>query len=558
MGLLWLWSVPYLPGLADRFPLVLVLAGPLRWVVAGLALGGSLLVAGRSVVGAGSSRRAGLPGPRGVLVITLIVLATASVYTKRWIGLVGDEPHYLVIAHSLVADGDLRIENNHEEAHYRAFFRGVLPMHFLARGVDDVVYSIHAPGLPALVAPVYAVAGYVGAIATLVGLAALTAVVMFVLAERLTNRRVAIVTWVALAFTVPFFFQSWMVFPEMPAATVVALAMVWLWTPSPIGIPGWLGRGLALGVLPWLHVKYSLLLVVLLGLLVVRAWPRWRAVVALLCPVGVSGVSWLLMFQVLYGRPDPTAPYGRVPQDVSLGNVPRGGLGLLFDQEFGLLVYQSHLSHGGRWGLARAPGPSSALAGRPGRRGTVALLVFLVSVTQYYMWWGGYSLPARFLIPALPLLAPLIALGLARVRGAVGLGIVGALLTTSLATALAMLATPARRLMFNDRDGTSRLVEQWQGATDLTALLPSFVGPDWVSQLSELGTWGLAGVVATLGLHGVRRFSPVRPTAYASAVTWLVVVGATVCLLVGTGPSDAYRASTSRTGQLALQRALRR
>src|SRR5262249_42228521 len=35
---LWLWSIPYLPWIPDRFPVLLVLAGPLRWVIAGAAL----------------------------------------------------------------------------------------------------------------------------------------------------------------------------------------------------------------------------------------------------------------------------------------------------------------------------------------------------------------------------------------------------------------------------------------------------------------------------------------------------------------------------------------
>ena len=38
--LLWLWVVPYLPRLPTELPLLLLLAGPWRWAVAGLALVG--------------------------------------------------------------------------------------------------------------------------------------------------------------------------------------------------------------------------------------------------------------------------------------------------------------------------------------------------------------------------------------------------------------------------------------------------------------------------------------------------------------------------------------
>jgi hypothetical protein len=65
-----------------------------------------------------------------------------------------------VIAHSLISDGDLRIENNHEARHYEPFWSAVLPPNFLPRGIDRVIYSIHAPGLPVLRLQFYAIAGH--------------------------------------------------------------------------------------------------------------------------------------------------------------------------------------------------------------------------------------------------------------------------------------------------------------------------------------------------------------------------------------------------------------
>ena len=79
----------------------------------------------------------------------------------------GDEPHYLVIAESLRRDGDLAIDDNHERGDYLAFFRGELTPDYLRRGVDRRIYSIHAPGLPALLLPAYAAFGYAGAVAAL-------------------------------------------------------------------------------------------------------------------------------------------------------------------------------------------------------------------------------------------------------------------------------------------------------------------------------------------------------------------------------------------------------
>src|ERR1700732_3176893 len=76
-------------------------------------------------------------------------------------------------------------------------------------------------------------------------------------------------------------------------------------------------------------------------------------------------------------------------------------------QKFGLLVY--------------SPVYLFAIAGcriilrRPDMRplGAVLLLVtvaYVSSTTRLYMWWGGSSAPARFLVPILPCLAPMIAM----------------------------------------------------------------------------------------------------------------------------------------------------
>src|SRR5947199_249206 len=66
---------------------------------------------------------------------------------------VGDEPHYLIITQSLLLDHDLQIENNHRRGDYRAYFRGGdMKPDYLNRGANGQIYSIHAPGLPVLIA----------------------------------------------------------------------------------------------------------------------------------------------------------------------------------------------------------------------------------------------------------------------------------------------------------------------------------------------------------------------------------------------------------------------
>ena len=548
LTLLFFWALPFLPVIPEHLPLLLVLGGPVRWVMAALACLGCVLVA------AGERRAAPSfpwPGARAVFVTSLVLFIALGVHTKRVRGVEGDEPHYLVIAHSLLVDGDLRIENNHQAGHYAAFYSAFLAPHFLQRGVNDVIYSIHSPGLPALVLPFYAVAGQWGAMALIALLASLAAVAVFRLTERLTTRPVATITWVAVAFMIPFAPQSWLVYPDMPAALGMAWAATWVLTPLPTRPWTWVWRGAVLGVLPWLHVRYSLLLAGITVCLLVRLWPRRRLAGGFLAPMAVSGALWLLSFYVMYGTPNPTMPYGYDGAGLDLSNIPRGVLGLLFDQEFGLLTYSPiYVMAGlGAWLMLRR---------EETRWQTLGLLAtgaaYLLTVTQVYMWWGGLSVPGRFLLPVLPLAAPMLAVAIHRCRGAGGRGVVGVLLLVSVGALAAAVYDPAAGLMFNERDGAARIVEAIQGTTGLTAALPTFVQPDWLVQLSGLSRWLLAGAIA-LGVASVVGRKPVTLRwAFWSGVTCLVCFGI-VGSVLHARVSDDRQADWVRRGQSSLIRA---
>ena len=54
----------------------------------------------------------------------------------------GDEPHYLIITQSLLKDGDLRIENNHQQRDYRAYASQELKPDYLRRGRNGAIYSM--------------------------------------------------------------------------------------------------------------------------------------------------------------------------------------------------------------------------------------------------------------------------------------------------------------------------------------------------------------------------------------------------------------------------------
>src|SRR5204863_2210991 len=140
------------------------------------------------------------------------------------------------------------------------------------RGVNGAIYSIHAPGLPAVIAPAMLLAGYPGAIAFLATVAALSTALVWYVAYCLTSSAAAAwFAWACGALTNPFFFQSTQAFPDGFAATCVFLGALPLaldairsapradaHTAASSGTALWLLSGASLAVLPWLQTRLTI------------------------------------------------------------------------------------------------------------------------------------------------------------------------------------------------------------------------------------------------------------------------------------------------------------
>ena len=226
----------------------------------------------------------------------------------------GDEPRYLVITQSLLYDHDLQIQNNLARGDYRAYFAQDLGPDFYRRGRNGAIYSIHAPGLPAVVLPAFALGGYRAVVAFLVVVAAGGCALAWWLAWRTTGDLAAAwFGWAAVALSAPFLLEAFTVYPDGLGATVV-LTGVWAlfraewerergahaWWP-------WLCHGAALALLPWLHTRLAVVAATLGGLILIRLARTTNPVakaIAFLAVPAVSALAWLFFFVIVYGTPD--------------------------------------------------------------------------------------------------------------------------------------------------------------------------------------------------------------------------------------------------------------
>ncbi|MEZ5318197.1 MAG: hypothetical protein R2752_12415 [Vicinamibacterales bacterium] len=482
----------------------LVWTGPLAWLPIGiaacLALASPVSRATARIVAREPRAAVRLAG-----VLTLLAaLATAWSVAPRLPG--GDEPHYLVITQSLLLDGDLRIQNNHDRGDYRAYFGGTLRPDVIQRGRDGEVYSIHAPGTSVLVLPAFAVFGYRGAQA-MVLLSGVLAAMLLWQATWLATRRTdaAWFAWAAVALTPTFLLQSVTLFPDGFGMLATAGGL-WLIVrlgsadAPPVGVAPVVAVSAALAVLPWLHTRFAVIagglgLAIVVRLMRASGAGRVRRLVAFAVLPALAAIGWFAYFQLIYGTPSPAAPYGTDTSLTQWRFVPGGLAALVFDQQYGLLPYSPVLACWavGLWPWRGVDASPSRTPSTPARRGAGAAtwigagvtVAYLAAVAIYWMWWAGLPAPpARFAAAALPLVALPVGVAWARI-GPNGRRLAVTLLLVSLATTAVVLGVDRGALAWNMRDAVARWLDWLGPVVDLARAWPSFF---WRLDPADLST----------------------------------------------------------------------
>ena len=420
----------------------------------------------------------------------------------------GDEPHYLMITQSIVADHDLDVENNYANNDGRLFGHDHLEMGLHATAArSGHLRPIHDVGLAVALVPIYFVAERLAQIPpdslltrarmdrglfaySIVSLflIAVTAVGLMMLADGLsavtTPGRAALLV-AAAGVSPPIVSHSFLVFPETLALFVTCL-VVWLSLKpsSEDDRVALMATMLALGLLPWAHHKYLLYAP---GLLFVIGWKRSEM---------VRRLSWSerTMAFALFALPQLALlawtwkEWGTLGGALTTGGLPfsaemlkSGLLGMWFDRQSGLLAYAPlYWIVPACWYLTRK---------RTWPFLVPAVLLYLPAASFTIGWWAGFSPAARYLVPLIPLYLAAIAEALRDPA----IRIAATVLLIPQAIIDAVVWQHPRTLWPSPQGNTALHALGWVGRTYESILPPAQTGGTLVAAL-ELG---MAAVVAT-------------------------------------------------------------
>ncbi len=469
------------------------------------------------------------------------------------LGFTGDEPHYLIVAQSIVEDGDVNVYNNYLGRTYRRFLgpaSGPLGVHAWPGRAPRTWYSTHMPGLSVGLAPFYALAVKTGLPLETVARGAMALVGAWAMAGLWALLRQmghapgrALAGTAVVGLSVPCFFLAYHLYPEMAAFGLMVWAFRW-WQAGPHRPVRMLTAGGMAGLLVWLGLKYMAVLLAwgLLSLWRMRRPELRRPMLVFGVPVVVSLVLYEAWVIDRYGQANPLASYvGGSRREETWANVrwllrdtalwrTRGEtlLDYFLDQRDGLLPL-SPVYAGALLGLAYR-----CLRGESALRAAAFLMAAHVGFYAFSTIRGGFSPPARPVAPVVWALAPGLPVAWDRLGrwGRNGLLIAGAF---SVGLPWLMASVPPSIYQSTNRDTPVRAGLIFEYLSNLRVYLPDFL-PSYAKGVPGFWlpnyVWGFG--TAAVGLFVLARWyrsrapdrgSPAGPGRLHRPLWWVAGLG---------------------------------
>ena len=340
-----------------------------------------------------------------LLAVPVVLYLTIAVYwqSEGMYTITGDEPHYLLVADSIVRDHDLRVLNNYmidtpveRAVKMKLYVPEQMPWHVQNQ------FSRHNLGLPFLLALPYAIAGVAGAKIFMALLAGFWPFLLYKVLFQITeSKRWSVLFAFTLGIGLPFTAASNQIYPDLLGGAIILYVAEKIFgrfygryeEPFSPAMNLWLGA--LVGFLPWLHVRMlAPALLLLLAHIYVEAKSD-RSVARprhYLFAAAVAFCLFALLF--VYNRAAFGNFMGAYASDSVYLDVKENAMiffGLHWDQSQGMFIEQPLLLLGlvGVIPLVKA-----------NLRGAILLALLYVSVllpnSVHPAWYGGFAFPGRF------------------------------------------------------------------------------------------------------------------------------------------------------------------
>lgn len=371
------------------------------------------------------------------LIVIIIFLFVWGLMTHKKISGDGDEPHYMMIAYSLVFDRDLDLSNNYGDKR-NIVFDGNLEEVPPVKGKNGKLYPDHDIGMPLLFAPYFAVAYLMsdklcdfipkkilrmskmnkwGLLKALLGflmvfLTGVLAVYIFDICYYLTGEKSKSFLWAIFsACSPPILSHSFLFYTEILTALIAVYCYKKLITKESLSTLNYFSLGGLISYLFLIHVRnigIILALLIVLGIHVLKQERPARILSCFFVAFSIPLIFRTLLNYQLWGTllfSQHDALRSPLPFIPLVKEIVIRLFGLLFDQEGGLFIYAPIyiLSFAG-----------FALLFKKSKQTFFELfLIFFINyflIVSFPLWnkhgWTGFWSPAsRYLVPAVPFLS---------------------------------------------------------------------------------------------------------------------------------------------------------
>jgi hypothetical protein len=407
----------------------------------------------------------------------------------------GDEPYYLMVAESLARDRDLDLADQMARGTFRNYYwRDRLAVQNMIETATGRLYSTAYTTLfPVLLAPASLLDSRWGPTLVVILISTLLSGQIF----RLTNDlcaglQASFLAWAAASFTLPLLSFSSQIYPETTAALAGVILLRMALFREPERLRGWkpllslLLLAVALPALKWRYLPISITGVAVYSW---RAKKPKKAFWVFTCLGAALGLILLMDYYLLEGtlllsRFSSPGKIFRMRKFLRFWPASFGGL--MADQEFGLIFHSPVylLLPIGFLGALRSRSLRSFWLFAP-------FLTYLILLVGHfgYLWYGGFSLPSRYLVAVLPLMVPFMAYAWEEGRGwLLSLFAAAAFMWSIIVTLPYLLVFNFR---YNNADGVNNILQilRDQFGLYIHTSFPSFVNPE---------AWRLSGYLLVL------------------------------------------------------------